>query len=743
MNKIFIFSLTDDIRTKNKVEYIYKDKKFNNKYMLEIILEENNFSKIICFGKPESSWDYLYEIMCMKYKNENIDLSNIEYLKEIKDIETVEEIFNKSFGNKISIKYIEKDYNNNDMIDYLYEFKEEISKYKNVCIDITGGLRTIPIMVLQLINLINKKNKNEINLEVIYGKDSGANTFKILELNDFVEKIDYIDSVSKFINYGNPKHIIKFFKDKQLKKEIENLYIYTQYNLVGNIVESLEKIVNNKNKKYTSFIQELVVESKLKEWNKIIKNDNLKDYQLCLENEALSIVSCFEEKKHKQSIKEMKKIRNAIVHPYLENSNILYEDIINFKVKYKKAKIVKKELEILITSLGNISIYKESNINLNDINIKSKFIFNALLANNKYDKIFLLGKYMKYWNDFIDEYIKEKNLKYERKYDYDLLINNKEEFNRKLNQELNSIDDRFCAILFENTSNVEDRNKYFEDMFKGIILTGNEKYNVTYDITHGFRDDSFITYINIYLLEILGYLKIKEIYYGEYNKLTKNTVLKNMNNILSITNLFKFINDFEQYNKYNEEIEINKDLKKVIKKISILGNYNQVNGLEKMREELENLNKYDNKIEKELLEHIKKTYIFKRKDKFGIFKNYIELQYNFGNLGLVIYLIWELFLYSTLKIENNQYLQYREKFLKNSNKYRLDDLKNYYNKYKCFSQIRKEIAHINKNKFSLSILDLENLIFEFLNDLENIKSKRGFYSKKFKDYLKKIKKDKV
>ena len=77
---------------------------------------------------------------------------NLEFLKEIPDLETIKEFFlnDKKLKDKIIIKYFEEDLAKKEMIDYIYELQELIINSGKIWVDITGGKRDLPIFIVQL-----------------------------------------------------------------------------------------------------------------------------------------------------------------------------------------------------------------------------------------------------------------------------------------------------------------------------------------------------------------------------------------------------------------------------------------------------------------------------------------------------------------------------------------------------------------------------------------------------------------
>lgn len=113
--------------------------------------------------------------------------------------------------------------------------------------DLTGGQRDLPIFIIQLLNLIMQDTaEKEQDVEILYAKLKEKELFEVINLNDFIEKINYTHDISPFTKYGCPLKFKKYFKDENLKIYLDKLYIYTQYNLIQKLIEHINKFKNIK-----------------------------------------------------------------------------------------------------------------------------------------------------------------------------------------------------------------------------------------------------------------------------------------------------------------------------------------------------------------------------------------------------------------------------------------------------------------------------------------------------------------
>jgi len=742
VSNILMFSLGNKLNEKSQnTSCIFDNQMHPGKYFLEVYFQEINFDKIICFGNSNSSWDFLYKLMYLKYYGEKASEENLEFLKEIPDLETIKEFFlnDEKLKDKIIIKYFEEDLAKKEMIDYIYELQELMMNSEKIWVDITGGKRDLPIFVVQLLNLIVGKSYKKNNIEILYTKekDRDRKIYETISLKDFLDKLDYTDEISAFSKYACPMKFMGRLKDNNLKYVLKKIYVYTQYNLTSELVESLK---NFKSKKwqYTVYIQRKIIETKIEQWRKLLSNtlekDTLLDYHLELSNEPLGMIAKYEA----TNLSNLRNIRNSIVHPY-SMKGVSYEVLQkaieeNFYQNTKKEKFS----EVLIVNIGNANNYEV--VNYKKQNLSTRFSFKALMKETKFEKIFLIGLYSNVWNKFIDNWILEEKLDIKRENNITIDIPEKE-FEETLNKELKKLDKKFEAIVIDNSFSEIERNKYFEKIAEKLIRTS-KKYSITYDFTFSFRDISFLNYINLHCLELLGMIRIKKLVYIPIIK--KGVVdVKDLDRINSVMNLFKTVDEFKLYNKFDEKIDINIELKKLMEKISKVYNFNQISIVDKMRNEIENFHFIGNKIEEDILNFIKEKYIYKGTNKYLKAKETVRNQLGFNNFAQALFLLWDLILKMLIEkdMPNKEAEQRIKKdFLEESSRYGHKELYNFYKKYEYLNIIRNEGAHINLREMYFPLEKIDKEIEKCLKELDALLENKEAYNKSFLQYEKDVKK---
>ena len=236
-------------------------------------------------------------------------------------------------------------------------------------------------------------------------------------------------------------------------------------------------------------------------------------------------------------------------------------------------------------------------------------------------------------------------------------------------------------------------------------------------------------------------LKIKKLMYVSVDNSNNIAKIQDMNKITSVMNLLKSIEEFNLYNKFSETLDINNDLKKLMKKLSRMYNFNQVTSLTSVKNEIDNFKNVENQLEKEILDNIKKTYIYDVSDKYEKTKIMIKNQLKFNNLAQALYLIWDIILNGLVeddredkKIKQSAKLD----FIKQSSNYGYEELYNFYQKYNYFSKIKAESSHINLKGIPINLENMSKQIEKCLVELDILMKNKENYKKTFyKDFYKK------
>ena len=210
ISKVFAFT-TDDVVGLKKDPKTKKKKVINSpkEYKVtidketkgEIVKEtkqvyqyEDGVKKTIYKSDKEFITHRLQTIYKFAWKNEpTLDVDYIQIKDETEGIET-------------NVKNIFK------MIDGIIKYIEEKRKDHNVRIfvDITGGFRTIPLYLLFVLNVLEKRG---IEVErVLYAQmDRPENTIEIDDLTPVVKTQNFINGIHEFIKFGSAQALRDYF----------------------------------------------------------------------------------------------------------------------------------------------------------------------------------------------------------------------------------------------------------------------------------------------------------------------------------------------------------------------------------------------------------------------------------------------------------------------------------------------------------------------------------------------------
>ena len=268
------------------------------------------------------------------------------------------------------------------------------------------------------------------------------------------------------------------------------------------------------------------------------------------------------------------------------------------------------------------------------------------------------------------------------------------------------------------------------------MYSNNKKSNITYDVTFSPRDLTMSTYLNIYMLEMLGIVNIERIYYAKEIDDIKNEIV-NMDNFTHIINLYKLSEEFKKYNRFDKKIDVNSDLKILMEKVSRIYNVNQITTLYDLKEKILNFKSYENEIEKDIVLSIQNRIDLSLSQKEEKTIKMIKEQFQFNNLAQSIYLLCDLILNGLIDddiICENVDSKVKIEFIKNSDKYGYSELKDFFEKYESLFKLRRNSAHVNERYTEISIT--YDLINECLEELKKLLKNRQKYSNKFKETLK-------
>jgi len=261
--------------------------------------------------------------------------------------------------------------NEKEIWDIFNSFCECIKTEDELYIDITHGLRSIPMLIMVAVSYVNILKNAEVK-NISYGayemKDSSNNLAPVFDLTPFYRLMRWTNATKDFINYGKTEPLMKL-----LPKYEQSLYNLNKVILSNNIskIKDLKNInINtfNADEKFEKPFIPLI--EKIKEKTKNFKQDNTENFlpatKWCIDHElyqnAYSILleglfSYIFEKTECSISKDMKKIISisAVVHSK-SNKDALETFLLNYECKDEKKTEVKKILQKVWNIIDNTDI---------------------------------------------------------------------------------------------------------------------------------------------------------------------------------------------------------------------------------------------------------------------------------------------------------------------------------------------------------------------------------------------------
>lgn len=230
ISKVFAFTTDDVVGLKKdpdtkKKTVINSPKEYKveiNKETKKVYQYDDGIKKTIYKSDKEFITHRLQTIYKFAWKNEpTLDVDYIQIEDEAEGIETnVKNIFRMIDG---IIKYIEE--------------KREDHNVR-VFVDITGGFRTIPVYLLFVLNVLEKRG---IDVDrVLYAQmNRSANTIEIDDLTPVVKTQNFINGIHEFIEFGSAQALSKYFM-KILELSSTKTYKLQYEKVIQDILDSVE-----------------------------------------------------------------------------------------------------------------------------------------------------------------------------------------------------------------------------------------------------------------------------------------------------------------------------------------------------------------------------------------------------------------------------------------------------------------------------------------------------------------------
>lgn len=276
--------------------------------------------KIVILGTSTSMWDAWYEVTEDLLTDES--MADADYLNskiktgvEVSDLVMLQKKLGEYFGVNVVCQIIPICVEQDDLVEILSSIKKHINNNDNVVMDVTHGLRYLPM--IELLSTFLLKHSLNIKLDgIYYGALDLTNNgvVPVVNLDGLCHLNQWIEAISMLKSTGN---VIKLHKLPELTEISEDLLIYNFYeqtNDVGKAKKTAQKILR--------FIRE-------KSENNIVSlfRNNLERVFIWAESE----------KYYQRQFKQAKKAFDN--GDYLRATILLFETYISFDMQKNNAEV--------------------------------------------------------------------------------------------------------------------------------------------------------------------------------------------------------------------------------------------------------------------------------------------------------------------------------------------------------------------------------------------------------------------
>jgi CRISPR-associated Csx2 family protein len=193
--------------------YLIDNKNYVNSFVSDVLLKHYKAEKVIYIGTLKSMWDVVYDTYVDAPNDEvwegladSINLFN--HTTDLSKGENIIKSFDKTMISPILIKYGLNKQENEENIKQLFEIEKLINNGDEIFIDITHGFRSMPIVLVGVLNFIIEHLKKNIKIaKISYGMfevshEMGGNT-PIVDLDVLLELQENTKASHEFSEYGN------------------------------------------------------------------------------------------------------------------------------------------------------------------------------------------------------------------------------------------------------------------------------------------------------------------------------------------------------------------------------------------------------------------------------------------------------------------------------------------------------------------------------------------------------------
>ncbi len=232
--------------------YTIENSEYKNSFVSDVLLKYYNADKIIYIGTLKSMWDVVYDSFTDNISDEIWDqlatsIENWNHKSDLLEGDFIIDSFNESIIVPILIKYGLNREENEINIKQLFQIEKHLKNGDEIFIDITHGFRSMPIVLVGVLNFIIENLKKNLKISKIsYGMFEVShemdNKTPIVDLDILLELQENTKASHEFVEYGNAYIFSNILKD--IDKSMSTILLDLSYAKSLNHLNKLKGLIS-------------------------------------------------------------------------------------------------------------------------------------------------------------------------------------------------------------------------------------------------------------------------------------------------------------------------------------------------------------------------------------------------------------------------------------------------------------------------------------------------------------------
>lgn len=203
--------------------YFIDNKEYVNSFVSNALKEHYKAEKIIYIGTLKSMWDVVYDTYIDApddevWENISESINSFNHKTDLSKGNDIIKSFDKTIISPILVRYGLNNQENEENIKQLFEIEKLLNNGDEILIDITHGFRSMPIVLVGVLNFIIENFKKKIKISKIsYGMLEVSHEMKgrtpIVDLDVLLELQANAKASHEFSEYGNAYIYSELVKD--------------------------------------------------------------------------------------------------------------------------------------------------------------------------------------------------------------------------------------------------------------------------------------------------------------------------------------------------------------------------------------------------------------------------------------------------------------------------------------------------------------------------------------------------